>query len=240
MDFLPLRYLPVSDLSSLQDLFQRPLGHDFAAMNARTGADFEDVIRRPNRVGVVLDHDHGIAQIAQPFQRLDHFDVVFGMQPDARLVKHVQHSHEAGPDLRRQPDSLRFAARESRGTAIQAEIIEPDRDQQFQSRGHFAHDRLGDRSLSGRRLDRSQEFEQLGEVHLAELEEIAAADRDETAGALEAGAAAFRAVVFDHHFLQVFVHAGVRRALFAVLAIVMLQLIHDAIELDLLAGMLLP
>src|SRR5262249_28125208 len=31
----------------LQDLFQRPLGHDFAAMHARAGTDFEDVIRRP-------------------------------------------------------------------------------------------------------------------------------------------------------------------------------------------------
>src|SRR6266481_1518790 len=36
----------------LQDLFQGPLGHDFAAMYARPRADFEDVIRRPNRVGV--------------------------------------------------------------------------------------------------------------------------------------------------------------------------------------------
>ena len=77
-------------------------------------------------------------------------------------------------------------------------------------------------------------------MHLADLEEIAAVDRDQTAGALQAGAAAFRAVVFDHHLLQVFVHAGVRRALFAVLAIVMLQLIDDAVELDLLAGVLLP
>ena len=138
----------------MQDLLQRPLGDDLAAMHARAGADFEDVVRGPNRVGVVLDHDHGIAQIAQPFERLDHLDVVFGMQPDARFVEHVEHAHQARADLRRQPDALRFAARERRGPAIQAEIIQPDRDQQFQPRGHFAHDRLGDRSLPGRRLDR--------------------------------------------------------------------------------------
>ena len=70
-------------------------------MHARAGADFEDVIRGTNRVGIVLDHDHGIAQIAQPLQRLDHFDVVFGMQPDAWFVQHVQHSHQARPNLRR-------------------------------------------------------------------------------------------------------------------------------------------
>ena len=81
----------------IQDLFQWPLGHDFTAMNAGTGADFEDVVRRPNRVGVVLDHDHGIAQIAQTFQRLDHLDVVFGMEPDAGLVEDVQHSHKPDP-----------------------------------------------------------------------------------------------------------------------------------------------
>ena len=97
--FLPLRYLPVSELSSFRIFFNGPSATTLAAMHARAWADLEDVVRRPNRVGVVLDHDHGIAQIAKSFQRLDHLDVVFGMQPDARFVKHVQHSHEARADL---------------------------------------------------------------------------------------------------------------------------------------------
>ena len=41
-------------------------------------------------------------------------------------------------------------------------------------------------------------------------------------------------------FFEPLVHAGVRLALLAVLAVVMLQLIDDAVELDLLAGVLLP
>ena len=110
MDFLPLRYLPVSDLPSLKTFFERPLGHDLAAMHARAGTDLQDMIGGPNRVRVVLDNDHGIAQVAQPLERLDHLDVVLGMQPDAGFVEYVEHSHEAGTDLRRQPDTLRFAA----------------------------------------------------------------------------------------------------------------------------------
>ena len=78
------------------------------------------------------------------------------------------------------------------------------------------------------------------EVHLADFEKIAPVDGHQPTGPLEAGPAAFGAVVFDHHLLQVLVHAGVRRALLAILAIVMLQLIDDAGELDLLAGVLLP
>src|SRR5262249_7417477 len=98
----------------LHYLLQWPFGHDLAAVHARTGAEFDNVIRGPNCVGVVLHDDHRIAQIAKPFQRLDHFDVVFGMQSDARFVQHVQHPHQTRADLRRKPDTLRFAARQGR------------------------------------------------------------------------------------------------------------------------------
>jgi hypothetical protein len=58
----------------------------------------------------VLDHDHGVPDVAQPLERRDHLDVVLGVQPDARLVEHVQHAHEAGTDLRGEPDALRLPA----------------------------------------------------------------------------------------------------------------------------------
>ncbi len=48
-------------------------------MHSRTGTNFQDMVGRLDGVGVVLDHDDGIAQVAQPFERLDHFDVVFGV-----------------------------------------------------------------------------------------------------------------------------------------------------------------
>jgi hypothetical protein len=93
--------------------------------------------------------------------------------------------------------------------------------------------------LAGGRLDAAQILEQVGHVHLADLVQIAAVDRDEPARTLQACAAAFGAVVFDHHALQVLVHAGVRRALLAVAPVVVLELSHNPVELDLLAGVLL-
>jgi hypothetical protein len=53
------------------------------------------VIGGANRVFVVLDDDHGVADVAKPLDGRDHLDVVFRVQPDARLVQHVQHAHQA-------------------------------------------------------------------------------------------------------------------------------------------------
>ena len=224
----------------MQDLLQGPRGHDLAAMHSRAGADFEDMIGRPDGVGVVLHDDHRVSQIAQPLERLDHLDVVLGVQSDARFVEHVQHPHQARADLRRQPDSLRFPAGKGRRPAVQVEVVQPDGDEQFEPRAHFAHDRLRDRPLPGRGPDRLQEREHVGQGHLTDLVEVAAVDGHQPAGALEPRAATFGTVVFHRHLLQVVVHPGVGCALFAVLPVVVLQLRDDPVELDLFAGVLLP
>src|SRR5262249_18406705 len=98
---LATKILPSERAAVSQDLLQRPFSDDSPAMHARAGTDFQDVIRGANRIGVVLDHDYRIAEIPQSLERLDHFDVVLGMQADARFVEHVEHAHEAGADLRR-------------------------------------------------------------------------------------------------------------------------------------------
>ncbi len=38
--------------------------HDLAAVLPRTGADVDDVVGHRDRVLVVLDHDHGVAEVA--------------------------------------------------------------------------------------------------------------------------------------------------------------------------------
>ena len=69
-DNSPVRYLPVSDFGLLHDLGGRALRHDVAAMHAGAGADVEHVIGQADGVLVMLDHDHGVAEVAQPLQRL--------------------------------------------------------------------------------------------------------------------------------------------------------------------------
>src|SRR2546421_744005 len=48
------------------------------------------------------------------------------VQPDRRLVEDVEHAHQPGPDLRREPDPLGLAAGERRGRAVDGEVVEAD------------------------------------------------------------------------------------------------------------------
>ena len=129
---LPRQELPGRRLPASEDVFQRPLHDDGAAVNTGPGSHFDDVIGGPDRVLVVLDDDDRVADVAQAFERGDHLRVVFRMQADARLVEHVQHAHETGSDLRREPDPLRLTARERSRAPIETEVIETDAKQKLQ------------------------------------------------------------------------------------------------------------
>jgi hypothetical protein len=73
-----------------------------------------------DRVLVMLDDDHGIADVAQVPQRIQQPGIVALMQADRRLVEHVEHAGQAGADLRRQTDALALAAGQRAGIARQA------------------------------------------------------------------------------------------------------------------------
>ena len=89
-------------------------GHDLAAESARPRAQVDHVVGGLDGVGVVLDDDDGVAEIAQPPQRGEQALVVPLVQPDARLVEDVEHADQPRPDLGGQPDPLRLAAGERR------------------------------------------------------------------------------------------------------------------------------
>ena len=89
-----------------------PADDDLAAVLPRAGADVDDVVGDADRLLVVLDDDHRVAEVAQPHERVDEALVVALVQPDRRLVEHVEHADEPAADLRREPDALRLAAGE--------------------------------------------------------------------------------------------------------------------------------
>ena len=126
-----------------QDFFERALRDELAT--ARTGArpEIENVIRRANRFLVVLDHDDGIPEIAQPAERRQQPCVVALMQADARLIEHIKNAGQTRADLRREPDALRFAAGKRAAFAVQGQIVEPDFDEKLQPRLNLAQD-VGD------------------------------------------------------------------------------------------------
>ena len=108
--------------------------HDLAAVLARPGPDVDHPVGGPDGVLVVLDNDQRVAEIAQPGQRLDQPVVVPLVQPDRRLVQHVEHTDQAGPDLRGQPDPLRLTAGQGGGRPVQRQVVEADVEQEAQPR----------------------------------------------------------------------------------------------------------
>ena len=112
--------------------------HNLAAARPRAGAKIDNVIGRADRFFVVLDHDHGIAEVAELSQRAEQARVVALVQTDARFIQHVKDAGQTGTDLCRQADSLRFAATECAALAIEREITEPHFDQKLQARLNFA------------------------------------------------------------------------------------------------------
>ena len=75
---------------------------------------------------VVLDDEHGVAEVAQPLERADQPVVVALVEADRRLVEDVEDADELRADLRREPQPLRLAARERRRRAVEREVADAD------------------------------------------------------------------------------------------------------------------
>ena len=65
------------------------------AVDAGAGADVEHVIGGADGVLVVLDHDHGVAEVAQALEGFEQAGIVALVQADRRFVQHIEHAGEA-------------------------------------------------------------------------------------------------------------------------------------------------
>ena len=100
-------------------LRRRALGDDVAAVLAGARAHVDEPVGAAHHLLVVLDDEHGVAEVAQPLERADQPVVVALVEPDRRLVEDVEHADELRADLRREPEPLRLAARERRRRAVE-------------------------------------------------------------------------------------------------------------------------
>ena len=119
------------------DALNRPLRDHVTAVLTGARPEVDHPVRRADGLFIVLNHQHGIAQIAQTEQGLHQAPVVALMQADAGLVQDVEHPDEAGADLGRQPNALRLAAGERVRRAIQGEVLQTHGLQESQTRPHF-------------------------------------------------------------------------------------------------------
>ncbi len=94
----------------LLHLVGRALKDDLPAAFAGAWPDFDNLVGGPNDCLLMLDHDHGVAAFAEFSDRAEELVDVAGMQPDRRLVEHVEHSHQAGPERGGKRDAAGLAA----------------------------------------------------------------------------------------------------------------------------------
>ena len=106
---------------------------------------------------VVLDDEHGVAEVAKPLERRDQPVVVALVEPDRRLVEDVEHADELRADLRREPQPLRLAAGERRGRTVEREIADADVVEEREPLADLLHDPRADQLLGRRQVEAVEE-----------------------------------------------------------------------------------
>src|SRR5690606_38839356 len=176
-----------------EHLLERALRDDLAAVAPGARAEVDDVVGGSDRVLVVLDDDHRVAQVAELLERAEQSLVVALVQSDRRLVQDVEHADQAAADLGGEPDALRFPARQRLRATAERQVVEPDVDQELEPLAHLLQDRPGDlgrerltvgvriRGLRARETQPLEEDERVGDAHLDDLADGAPGDRDRQA-----------------------------------------------------------
>ncbi len=160
--------------------------------------DVHHPVRGPDRVLVVLHDDQRVTQVPQPQQRLEQPVVVPLMQPDGRLVQHVQHPDQPRADLGGQPDPLGLAARQRGRRAVQGQVVQPHVEQEAHPGVDFLHDPLGDLPVAVGQLQREQQLGQLANGQRAQLGDRPTVHGDRQRHRLQPGAATGRARHLAH------------------------------------------
>src|SRR5579859_1330972 len=132
--------------------------------------------------------------------------VIALMQADAWLVEHVQHTLQAGPDLGRQTNTLRFAAAQSGRAAQQRQIIEPHVLQKGQPGANFLQNEPGDVHFFFSELHVVQKIYRIVDTELADVHDGLAGDGDGQYLRLEPQPSAGVARFFLHKALDVGAH----------------------------------
>ncbi len=83
-----------------------------------SGAEVDDVVGGAHDVGIVLDDEDGIAEVAQLMEDFDEAGGVAGVEADGRFVEDVAGAHEPGAETGGELDALGFAAGEGGGQAV--------------------------------------------------------------------------------------------------------------------------
>ena len=95
----------------LDDLVVGAGADDFSAIFSGARAEVENAVGGAHDVGIVLDDENRVSQVAQVVQDLDEPVRIAAVQADGGLVEHIQRAHQTRTERCRKLNALRFAAR---------------------------------------------------------------------------------------------------------------------------------
>ena len=124
---------------------------DLTAGLAAPGAELHHPVGAAHRRRVVLDYDHRVADVGEPPQEPEQAVDVRRVQPDGRLVQHIQGVHEVRSQGVGQRDALRLAPGEGAGEAVERQISQPDVVDEGDARRELREDVHRHRTLEGRK-----------------------------------------------------------------------------------------
>ena len=155
------------------DLVWRSACQHLAPALPRARPEVDNVIRSPDCLRVVLNHDHAVVLVPELAQGGQQTRGIARVEADRGLVKDVQDAGQAGSELGAQADALGFSSRQRRQRPVQPHIVEADIAQRLES----ATDRLTHRRRNRGRLtgkgQAPKKIERLGNRQSAQLGNIA-------------------------------------------------------------------
>ena len=147
-------------------------------MQPGTGAHVDDVLRGPDHVLVMLDHEHRVPEIAEGPEGLDQFPVVALVEPDGGFVQHVQDAHQVRADLGGEPDPLGFPAGEGPGIPGEREIPEADFFQEVDPASDLLGDQVGNLRFLGGQPDVFEERDTFRDREIGNIDDRFPVDPD--------------------------------------------------------------
>ena len=195
MERRPERYFPVMEFGVGGDLGDGAGGEELAAEFAGAGTEVEEVVGGTDDVGVVLDDEDGVAEVAEVFHDADELGGVAGVEADGGLVEDVEGADEAGAERGGELNALRFAAGEGGGEAVEGEVVEADLLEKVGALADFFKDLAGDFHLGGGKGEAIEEGGRAGDGEGGDFADVfggvgAGADVDGAGLGAETGAAA--------------------------------------------------
>src|SRR5262245_8029817 len=143
--------------------------HQTAAVTSGAGPEIDDVVRAADGFFVVLDYQHGVAEVAKIFECSQQPVIISMMQTDRRLVQNVEDAAQLRSNLGREPDALTLAAGKRGRRTRKRNVAKTNRIQELQPFNDLVHDASRDYLFASLQLDLLGDFESARDRQTSEV-----------------------------------------------------------------------